>query len=178
LDIMYAILGFLSWRPFTGYEIKKMLADAVGFHWSGNNNQIYTALVQLRREGLAQSETEYQERLPARKIYSITPAGKKALNKWVRTPPEPLPLRKPFLVQLAWSASLETAELEELLNRYEHEVDMQRIMLQEKIRRGDIVNPARTPREKFIWEMTARNYIRCYETELEWVRQLRRGLPE
>jgi PadR family transcriptional regulator, regulatory protein AphA len=178
MEIMYAILGFLSWRPFTGYDIKKMLADCVGFHWSGNNNQIYTALVQLHRQGLAESETEYQERLPARKIYSITPAGKTALKTWIREPPEPLLLRKPFLVQLSWTASLEPGELEELLSRYEHEVDMQLLMLKEKIRREDVVNPARTSREKCVWDMIALNYLQCYEAELRWVRQLRQRLSE
>ena len=40
MAIRYAILGLLSWRPFTGYDLKKMIGDSVFLYWSGNNNQI------------------------------------------------------------------------------------------------------------------------------------------
>ncbi|RPI32756.1 MAG: DUF4180 domain-containing protein, partial [Chloroflexota bacterium] len=41
MDIKFAILGYLSWRPFSGYDLKKLFADSAAFYWSGNNNQIY-----------------------------------------------------------------------------------------------------------------------------------------
>jgi PadR family transcriptional regulator, regulatory protein AphA len=176
MDIKYAILGFLSWQPFTGYEIKKMIIDSAGFYWSGNNNQIYTSLVQLHKEDLVTSEVQPQERYPARKVYSITDAGRIELKKWVLAPPELPQLRKTFLVQLAWADQLESAELDNLLEKYESEINLHMLMLREHLRRGEHSGPARTAREKYIWEMVAENYIQSFETELIWVRQLRQGI--
>jgi DNA-binding PadR family transcriptional regulator len=176
MEIKYALLGFLSWKPFTGYELKKLLADSLVFYWSGNNNQIYTTLVEMHKEGLVTNEVQHQDRYPSRKIYSITENGLSELKKWIVTNPELPQLRKAFLIQLAWADQLEAAELDELLEKYEYEIDMQIRMLREQGRRGSIAQPARTPREKYIWEMISDNYLRSYDMELQWVQSLRRGL--
>ena len=47
VTIDYTILGMLSWKPMTGYDMKRMMQDSPVMYWSGNNNQIYKALVQL-----------------------------------------------------------------------------------------------------------------------------------
>jgi hypothetical protein len=39
MSIKHAILGFLSWQPSTGYELKKLFAESDTLSWSGNNNQ-------------------------------------------------------------------------------------------------------------------------------------------
>ena len=67
MSIRHAILGFLSWQSFSGYDLKKMFSDSTALYWSGNNNQIYTTLVQLREEGLVEQEVQYQASLPAKK---------------------------------------------------------------------------------------------------------------
>jgi PadR family transcriptional regulator, regulatory protein AphA len=178
MEIKYALLGFLSWQPFTGYALKKMLADSVIFYWSGNNNQVYTTLVQLHKEGLLTNEVQHQEHYPSRKIYSITDKGWKELHNWLTTSPEPPQLRKSFLIQLAWSESLPTKELDQLLSRYEYEIEMLVLMLREEERRGTAVRPARTPREEFIWKSIGENYLSSYTAELDWVRKLRKELDK
>ena len=45
MSIEYAILGLLSWKPFSGYDLKKIIAESEVYYWSGNNNQIYNSLV-------------------------------------------------------------------------------------------------------------------------------------
>jgi DNA-binding PadR family transcriptional regulator len=177
VTIQYAILGFLSWRPFAGYDLKKIFADSAAFHWSGNNNQIYTTLVQLHREGLVTSEVQHQEHRPSRKVYTITAKGLSELKEWLLSAPELPEIRNSFLVQLAWADLLEPDELDTLLEKYEHEVQMQLLMYEEQQRRGS-VNPARTPRETHLWNMIAENYLAVYRNELAWVRRLRRELSE
>jgi DNA-binding PadR family transcriptional regulator len=178
MDIKYALLGFLSWKPFTGYELKKIMTDSIIFYWSGNNNQIYTTLVQMHKDGLVTNEVQQQERYPARKIYSITGAGLDDLNHWITASPEMPQLRKPFLLQLAWSNHLSDEELMNILAKYEYEIQMLHLMLKEKERRKINLNPSRTQREKYIWNMIWENYAGSYETELEWVKKLRTGLKE
>ena len=175
MNIKYAILGFLSWHPFTGYELKKMFMDSPYFYWSGNNNQIYRTLVLLLNEGLATKEVQYQENYPARKLYSITEDGKSELRRWIISAPELPQIRNSFLSQLAWADQLQSEELHNLLNEYEHEIEMQLVMRQEKERRGND-EPARSVREKLIWKLIADNWIESYKSELKWIKRLGKEL--
>jgi PadR family transcriptional regulator, regulatory protein AphA len=176
MDIKYAILGFLSWQPATGYDLKKMVISSPVFYWSGNNNQIYTSLVKLHKEGLVIDRLEQQERYPARRIYSITPAGQAELREWILSGPELPQYRSAFLVQMAWSQPLAESELDWLLGKYEEEIEIQLLTLRQREKRGTNLNPARSPREKFIWDMIDENHIGRWEYELDWVRRIKDGL--
>jgi PadR family transcriptional regulator AphA len=175
MSIAYAILGFLSWRPLTGYDLKKLFADSEFFYWSGNSNQIYRALVKLHGEGLVSREVEHQEAYPDRKVYTITGKGRVALRAWLGSTPELPELRHAFLVQLAWADLLPPEELDALLRAYEGRARAQLLICQEQQRRGEI-DPARTPREAYLWRMVAENWIGFYQHELAWARALRDGL--
>jgi PadR family transcriptional regulator AphA len=175
MSIKHALLGFLSWRPLTGYDLKKLFADSEFFYWSGNSNQIYRTLVQLHKEGLVTREVEHQDSYPDRKVYTITEGGRAALQAWVGSVPELPELRHAFLVQLAWADQLSPGELDALLQAYEDKVRVQLLICQEQERRAEI-DPARTEREAYLWRAIAGNWIGFYEHELAWVRGLRDGL--
>ncbi|MBI5549097.1 MAG: PadR family transcriptional regulator [Deltaproteobacteria bacterium] len=175
MSIDFAILGFLSWRPLAGYDLKKLIADSEFLPWSGNNNQVYTTLVKLHRDELVTVEVQHQESLPARKTYSITEKGRASLRTWIISAPDTPQLRNSFLCQLAWADALQTAELDDLVGKYEHEVEMRLLVCREKIRREPPA-PNRTARETFLWKMVHDNCVRAYEAELSWARELRREL--
>jgi hypothetical protein len=78
-------------------------------------------------------------------------------------------------VQLAWADLLPLEELDALLQAYEDRARAQLLICQEQERRGEI-DPARTPREAYLWRMVAENWIEFYQHELAWVRALRDGL--
>jgi DNA-binding PadR family transcriptional regulator len=175
MTIQYAILGLLSWRPLTGYDIKKMFSDSTTLYWSGNNNQIYRTLVQLHKSGLVSREIQEQENLPDRKIYSITDEGNKVLRDWVLSDPQPPQLRHPFLIQLAWADQLTNTEMEDLLNRYQKELEVQLLMVKEQAERKTPA-PDRSKRENILWSMISENWIRFYSNELEWLTDLRKNI--
>lgn len=177
MSIKYAILGFLSWSPLTGYELKKLFVDSATMHWSGNNNQIYKALVELHQDEWVTLEVQHQDDHPSRKIYTITEKGRSELRQWVLSTPEPSQIKNTFLVQLAWADQLNTDELDALLAQYEEEVSVQLAMAQEQKRRSRN-SPQRTERETYLWQMIAENQIGFYESDLNWVRKLRRELKE
>jgi DNA-binding PadR family transcriptional regulator len=173
MSIKFVILGFLEWKPLTGYDLKKQFMASESFHWSGNNNQIYTVLVQLYNEGLVSKEVQNQETGPSRKVYSITPEGQVALRQWLLTPPEPPQLRHPFLAQLAWADQLTAVELDHLLSQYENGIYVKLQMAQEQAQRDARQSPQRTPREEVLWGHITSYWSTFYHHELEWVRQLR-----
>jgi DNA-binding PadR family transcriptional regulator len=177
MSIRSAILGFLSWKPFTGYELKKIFADALSFHWSGNNNQIYGSLVELHKSGSVSIEVRQQEKLPAKKVYTITDEGRAELREWLLSEPELPILRSPAHIQLAWAACLSGEELDAMLASYERLLADQALMCREMIRRnsvaGDYTEPRRSERERLIWHCIDENQAAFYEHELAWARELR-----
>lgn len=72
LELM--VLASLMSEPSHGYELKRLLS---GFN--PNNNQIYPLLARLEREGSVTVRTEEAEGKPSRKVYSITPGGRKRM---------------------------------------------------------------------------------------------------
>ncbi len=175
MTIKYAILGLLSWKPFTGYDLKKIFAESASFYWSGNNNQIYRTLIQLFDDGIVTKEVLHQENYPSKKIYTITEKGKSELDNWVSSMPEQPQLKNSFLIQLAWADRLAPDDLDSFLKKYEDEVHMQLLMQQEKARRGKVA-PRRTPRETYLWDKILENRTGFYENELNWISRLRKEL--
>lgn len=177
MDIACAILGLLSWQPFSGYDLKKIIAESDLFYWSGNNNQIYHSLVALHKAGLVTQQVQYQESLPAKKIYTITEAGRAELARWLRADPELPELHSGFLIQLAFAGALPGDALDSLLGKYEEEIETQ---LRMRLVQGARSRPATgaTRREQYLWEKIHAHLAAAYQHELDWVRDVRRGLDE
>jgi len=175
MSIKYAILGLLSWKPASGYELKKIFEDSSAMYWSGNNNQIYKSLVQLLDDGLVTNEIKHQESSPSKKIYSITDEGMLRLKEWVLEEPELPELKNTFLIQLAWADQLDDEELDDLLDRYEDRINMQLVYQQEKMNRG-LQEPNRNEREAFLWNKISENLLSNYLNELKWVQGIRKEL--
>lgn len=174
--IKYAILGLLSWKPQTGYDLKQIFRNSVTMYWSGSNNQIYRTLVKLHEEKFVTREIEDQDAGPSRKIYTITEEGEAALREWLLTSPDLPEIKHSFLIQLAWSDKLTNEELDGILAKYEEEVNLRWIMQHEFAEREVNNNPNRTPREKLLWDSISKNWILTYESELAWVQTLRADL--
>lgn len=177
MSINFAILGVLSWKSSTGYELKKIFEDSSFMYWSGNNNQIYKALINMLDEEFVTSEVIHQDSSPSKKIYTITEKGRKALKEWVMSSPEAFEIKKTFLVQLAWSDMLSSEELNELLTKYENELKIQLIMHHENNKRS-LHSPKRSARESIIWDMISENILSTYNNELDWVRETRMKLSK
>ena len=177
MDIQHALLGLLSWQPFTGYDLKKLISRSDLFYWSGNNNQIYNSLITLYREGLVDQQVQQQESLPAKKIYTITEAGRAELRRWLLSDPELPEFRNHFLIQLAWAEPLSAEEMDALLGKYEAEIAVQ-LRMRRTQAGSPAASPNRTEREKYLWEKIAENLSAAYQHELDWVRQVRAELQE
>jgi PadR family transcriptional regulator, regulatory protein AphA len=177
VNIKFVILGFLSERPLTGYDLKKLITDSPIFYWSGNNNQIYTTLVLLHKDNYVTREVIQQDQFPARKIYTITKQGLDGLNKFILSEPELPQYRNSFFLQLTWTDHLKKNQLDELIEKYENEVNIKFLMCKEENKRKNI-QAKKLSRNAFIWSMIMENNISFFENELNWIRKLRKSLSE
>jgi PadR family transcriptional regulator, regulatory protein AphA len=83
----YAVLGLLSLKAMSGYEIKKMIEQSTHYFWHEHFPQIYPMLKQLEAEGLTTGHVEHREGRPERHIYTLTEQGWEALRQWLALPP-------------------------------------------------------------------------------------------
>lgn len=172
MSVKYALLGLLSRDCRTGYDLKKIITDSTALYWLDDGNQIYEALIQLHKEGLVTSKAQKQADLPAKKVYSITESGLSELKKWVASTPEPPRIMNSFLVRLASADLLEDIELNALLEKYENEVKMQLLILQEKIRRENADFDS-SKCSAYLWKIIMEHVTNTYENELNWIEKMK-----
>ncbi len=86
MAIRYAILGLLAEEPMHGYRLKEVFDRRVSPLWGLTTGQIYQSLAILERAALVESKGERRGRRPARRVYSITEAGERDLDAWLRSP--------------------------------------------------------------------------------------------
>lgn len=81
----YLILGLLSEGPKSGYDLAKATRQRFRFFWSESYGQIYPELRRLSKEGFVVQEG--REPGPrGRKAWTITSAGRTALESWLEDP--------------------------------------------------------------------------------------------
>lgn len=80
------LLGFLSIRPMTGYEIKQDMDKGIFQFWHAKQSHIYTMLNKLEEKSMITSQIKSQEDRPDRRIYSITGQGTSEFLDWLSQP--------------------------------------------------------------------------------------------
>ena len=95
-----AILGFLTWEPMSGYDIKKAIEDSTSNFWSESYGQIYPILKRLTEEGLVTQSLLTTRGGRDRHVYTITEAGQEELRRWLSEPTEPSVVRNELLLKL------------------------------------------------------------------------------
>ncbi len=83
-NLKYVILGLLTQKPMTGYEIKQKFEGALSEFWYANHSQIYPELKRLTEEDMIQYKIQIVGNSLEKKVYTITEAGKKEFNIWLK----------------------------------------------------------------------------------------------
>ena len=96
----FAILGFLSLGPMSGYDIKKLVEGSIDNFWSESFGQIYPALRLLSERGLIEKHGEKSGHGRPRHVYSIRERGREVMAAWLREATEPAPVRNELLLKL------------------------------------------------------------------------------
>src|SRR5512139_3239564 len=169
MSLDYALLGFLNYHPYSGYDLKKIFDTSVRHFWPADQSQIYRTLARLTEQGLAQMEKVPQEDRPDRKVYHITEAGRAELLKFLAGPPPMGEPRSAPLIQVFFAGQLSD---EEILAKFEGFAAMMRAILSQYDQVPGMLGPFQeeitSPREHFFWLLTLENGIRSMRANLEW----------
>ncbi len=169
MSLEFAILGFLNYKPFTGYELKKMFDTSVRHFWSADQSQIYRTLAKLTADGLAEVEVVEQTTRPDRKLYHITSAGQARFVDWLRGPFPNEEARSGPLVQVFFSARLTD---DEILVKFETAAEIFRTLLERYAsvppQAQEAMQQVPSPREHYFWMQTLDLGNRTMRAQLDW----------
>lgn len=99
MSIRTLCLAILHAREATGYEIKKLSVEGTYRYFSeASFGSIYPTLARLEAEALVTVREELQPGKPARKVYAITDAGRRALVAELSAEPAPDVFRSSFML--------------------------------------------------------------------------------
>lgn len=82
----FALLGLLGVQPWTAYELVAQARRSLHFFWPRSEAHLYAELKRLVERGHASAELVEGLRRQ-RTLYTITPAGRVALEQWLATEP-------------------------------------------------------------------------------------------
>ncbi len=179
MSLRYAVLGFLSLRPLTGYDLKKYFDASVRQFWTADQAQIYRALSQLVDDGLAEVEIVEQDGRPNRKEHHITQAGLTELDQWLRAPLAPQPVREPFLVKVFFAGRLSTTDSAGMIDaRIVAALNQLGILRAIAADAATVLTSEPPGPVRLLTTATLENGIRHVVTELDWLRDLRQDLAD
>ena len=107
------ILGMIRIGKRTGYEIKQLVDVSARFFWTTSYGQIYPELKRLEEAELIRGEADPTGGR-SRTVYSLTPAGERALDAWLESRDELVwELRDEGLLKLFFSEGRHPAAIAE-----------------------------------------------------------------
>lgn len=90
MSLSHALLGLLSVRPASGYDLMKAFDTSLANVWPATQSQVYGELTRLADAGLIEVAAQGPR---GRKEYALTDAGLAELRTWM-TDPRPEPPRR------------------------------------------------------------------------------------
>jgi DNA-binding PadR family transcriptional regulator len=169
MSLEFAILGFLNYHPYTGYDLKKIFDTSIRHFWPADQSQIYRTLARLTENGWVEMEKIPQDDRPDRKVYTITDAGRAELLRWLAGPTPMGDPRSAALIQVFFAGQLSD---EELLEKFEGFASIMRTILSQYEQVPGQIGPFQeeitSPREHFFWLLTLENGIVSMRANLAW----------
>lgn len=174
--LIFAILGFLTYGPMTGYDIKQRMDRSTTHFWHAKLSQIYTNLSHLERDGCVHSIVKEQQGKPDKRLYVITEKGRAEFEEWLNEPYiECSPKKEILILKMFFSASMKkTAILTQL--------QIQRDLHSKQLAyyRNECIQFIQAARNEFplltddavMWDATRRFGERYEEVYVEWIDEM------
>lgn len=86
MALEHAILVSLSEQSGSGLDLTRRFDRSIGFFWTATHQQIYRVLARMEGDGWVRSEHVAQQGRPDKKVYDVTAAGRRELERWLAEP--------------------------------------------------------------------------------------------
>jgi PadR family transcriptional regulator, regulatory protein AphA len=121
----FTILGMLSIRPMSGYEIKKEISTSTKHFWAESDGQLYPTLAKLKSEGLIKTVEAKKSEVKNKRLkqtYRITAEGEETLKTWLFKEPNKVTIRNELLLKLYFGANVANDQSVEQLEAFRQKI--------------------------------------------------------
>ena len=163
----YPLLGLLMAGPSHGYDLHQRLTSELGNVWHLSQSQTYSVLKRLEKRGDVSAQRRAQEKLPARQVLHITPAGKRRFKQWLEgaASTSARTVRLEFLTRLYFANALAPAEAAQIYTSQAQEITRTVRRLRMAI--------AQVPESQTFNRMSLDLRLRQMELIRTWLREIR-----
>lgn len=166
------LLGLLR-KPLSGYEVKQSFDTVFSHIWAAKLSQIYRTLKALEDEGCLKSRSQPSPIGPERRVYEITPKGRRRLHDWLATEPVIDADRNAHVAQLYFMGELgDPHRTLSFLHRLREHFQRRLAALQASEsgwRTADPRYPDRLPDDAFHTHLTLTMGLQVAQARLHWV---------
>lgn len=177
MSLSHAILGLLTYRPMSGYGLKKIFGKSISHVWEASLSQIYRELSSLEKKGYVSSSIKKQEDRPDKKIYTITEEGRNAFQEWLKdfSGTFSSPKRDEFMLRIFFGSKLEKKQL---INEFKQFILQKEQYLKVLIEIGKNIGKYRSEfaidaslNEEIFWNFTIRRGQITLESMIKWAEE-------
>ena len=164
----YAVLGLLSIKPWTSYELTQQMDRSLGRIWPRAVSKLYEEPKKLVAHGLARARAE-QNGQRTRTVYAITAEGRQALAAWLHEPGDGPVIEFEQLLKVFFAENGTKADTLATLRATQEWAKArcaESLVVGERYAQGDGLFPQRLPE----LQLTSRFITDFYLLVLEWAR--------
>ena len=118
----YAILGLLNIKPWSAYELTQQAQRSLRYAWPKSESHLYAEPKRLVQMGFARVTEAPAGPVRTRQVYRITPAGRRALERWLESEPAPPQLEFETVLRLFYADATDKDAVLSALAHTEEEV--------------------------------------------------------
>jgi DNA-binding PadR family transcriptional regulator len=127
------VLGMLAQQPMSGYDIKRRLKNLAWLIGDMSFGSLYPALHALLNDGLVTVSVTASRDKPPRKVYSVSEAGKTALEEWANQSELSNTSLKGFVMRLNMASTLSQPALVRQLKQRREQVSAHHTTIQQQL---------------------------------------------
>lgn len=166
----YVMLGLLNFKPMTGYELKKVIEQSIGFFWYESNGNIYPVLKNLEKEGFIRKETVIQDGKPNKNIFWITKEGRVEFQKWLPEAPTQMNVKNELLLKVFFGGYTDPeTTIGHLLKIKEEMLEVSEVLKAIDKAHQELEKPYYQNPDIFYPHLTLLCGMKFQETMLEWI---------
>ena len=176
MSLKHGLLGLLTIRKSSGYDLSKLFQESLSFFWVANQSQIYRELDKMEQVGWVVSSKVEQDARPNKRVYGITKEGNQELIRWLKeeNAEDLAVVRNPLLMKLFFSGKVDREYAIALLKNYRKFcVDARQEIRAEVEGIAEVEESAAKPA---YWLYATEYSIRNYDFQIKWIDETLRRL--
>ena len=169
MSLKHGLLGLLTLRKSSGYDLSKLFQESLSYFWVANQSQIYRELDKMEEIGWVASSKVEQDARPNKRVYGITKEGNAELVRWLKddSATELGVVRNPLLMKLFFSAKVDREHAISLLTNYRKVcVEAMEDIRAQAAEIGEVEETAAKPA---YWLYATEYSIRQYDFQIKWI---------